>query len=703
MSTMEIIPAWKRLNGMNGRKLLLSGLLLLVFALPVTLAIDFGQLGGEPTTLGTVLIAYFTALAAVALLVFLQSKVDPTPATFFEGTFQYAIVLATPLWLFYSLCDYWLSNVSPAIETLVLFLAIVSVSVGVTWVLLSTWGAWREAKFLRDELAQSVRQEEHLNELLSQAEDSRFTEYRTVIKKDVAEPLVRLLASMKDSGEGSNVLADRLDGFQNRVMRPLAHKLHPVTLRVGLIPAIQSLGAHYRIHADESLRERDSQATLLDSNVVPQIFRWIRHLKSYDGGISLTLTTDPGRLVIIARGVRVSRTLDPIQVVAGLRVVQISHDEIHLHAPLLGVTAVPMQHVKTQKAPVAEQQSMRWRLWTQPPSISIKLILYIGVVSAPAFHLVRGDAMASEGPALTLLSVVLPALIAIPLTRVRIRQGTRQGAFRVVSMWLFLAIASAILSNAVIALMAPRYQLPIGSGLRVFGAVMRYAVVGLSFTVTRGFLVQSGIDTAALNERKSATEDTRLEVLGNADATDRYLAEALHRTVQGRLAAISLLLRLDRREEAVVELQSLVSKTLPDIEIRLGQWTRNEISELAITVIQVPGLDISNEADWSTLGASQAELGAQLRRVVNEMAVNAVRHGAATDMRVQLIKDGPIVTLLCTDNGQGPSETQGSGLGSALLNEICSNYGGSWSLYRENESTTVRIVLTVTDFEPQSV
>jgi signal transduction histidine kinase len=435
---------------------------------------------------------------------------------------------------------------------------------------------------------------------------------------------------------------------------------------------------------------------------VPQIFRWIRHLKSYDGGISLTLTTDPGRLVIIARGVRVSRTLDPIQVVAGLRVVQISHDEIHLHAPLLGVTAVPMQHVKTQKAPVAEQQSMRWRLWTQPPSISIKLILYIGVVSAPAFHLVRGDAMASEGPALTLLSVVLPALIAIPLTRVRIRQGTRQGAFRVVSMWLFLAIASAILSNAVIALMAPRYQLPIGSGLRVFGAVMRYAVVGLSFTVTRGFLVQSGIDTAALNERKVATEDTRLEVLGNADATDRYLAEALHRTVQGRLAAISLLLRLDRREEAVAELQSLVSKTLPDIEIRLGQWTRNEISELAITVIQVPGLDISNEADWSTLGASQAELGAQLRRVVNEMAVNAVRHGAATDMRVQLIKDGPIVTLLCTDNGQGPGETQGSGLGSALLNEICSNYAGSWSLYRENESTIVRLVLTVADFEPQS-
>ena len=701
--TLELKSVWKRIHVMNGRKFLVSGLLLLVFALPVTLAIDSGQLVGEPTTLGTLLVAYFAALAAVALLVFLQSKVDPKPATFFEGIFQYAIVLATPLWLFYSLCEYWLSNISPAIEALVLFIAIVSISVGVTWVLLSTWGAWRQAKSLRDELAQSVRQEEHLNELLSQAEDSRFTEYRSVIKRDVGEPLVRLLASMKGSGEGSNVLADRLDGFQNRVMRPLAHKLHPVTLRVGLIPAIQSLETHYSIHADESLRERDSQATLLDLNVVPQIFRWIRHLKSYDGGVSLTLTTDSGRLLIIARGVRVSRTLDPIQVVAGLRVVQISHDEIHLHAPLLGVTAVPMQHGTARKSPVAEQRSTRWRLWTQPPSISINLILYIGMVSAPAFHLVRGDAMASEGPALTLLSVVLPALIAIPLTRVRIRTGTRQGAFRVVGMWLFLAAASAILSNAVIALMAPRYQLPIGSGLRVFGAVMRYAVVGLSFTVTRGFLVQSGIDTAALKERKAETEDTRLEVLGNADATDRYLAEALHRSVQGRLAAISLLLRLDRREEAFAELQSLVSKTLPDIEIRLGQWTRNEISELAINVIQVPGLDISDEVDWSTLGVSQAELEAQLRRVINEMAVNAIRHGAASDMRVQLITDGPIVTLLCTDNGQGPSETLGSGLGSALLNEICSNYEGSWSLYRENESTIVRLVLTVADFEPQSV
>lgn len=688
---------------MSGRKLLLSGLLLLVFALPVTLAIDFDQLVGEPTTLGTVLIAYFTALAAVALLVFLQSKVDPKPATVSARVFQYAIVLATPLWLFYSLCDYWLSNVSPAIETLVLFLAIVSVSVGVTWVLLSTWGAWRQAKFLRDELAQSVRQEEHLNELLSQAEDSRFTEYRTVIKKDVTEPLVRLLASMKDSGEGSNVLADRLDRFQNRVMRPLAHRLHPVTLRVGLIPAIRSLGTQYRIHADESLRERDSQATLLDPHVGPQIFRWIRHLQSYDGGVSLALTSDPNRLLIIARGVRVSRTLDPIQVVAGLRVVQISHDEIHLHAPLLGETVVPVQQASVAKAPLAPQQTARWKLWTQPPSISVNLILYIGMVSAPAFHLVRRDAMASEGPALTLLSVVLPALIAIPLTRVRIRQGTRQGAFRVVGMWLFLAAASAILSNAVIALMAPRYQLPIGSGLRVFGAVMRYAVVGLSFTVTRGFLVQSGIDTAALNERKVATADTRLEVLGNADATDRYLAEALHRTVQGRLAAISLLLRLDRREEAVAELQSLVRKTLPEIEIRLGQWTRNEISDLAINVIQVPGLDISDEADWSKLGSSRAELEAQLRRVVNEMAVNAVRHGAASDMRVQLIIEGPTVTLLCTDNGQGPQGTRGSGLGSALLNEVCSNYGGSWSIVRENESTIVRIVFTVAGYEPQSV
>jgi len=48
---------------------------------------------------------------------------------------------------------------------------------------------------------------------------------------------------------------------------------------------------------------------------------------------------------------------------------------------------------------------------------------------------------------------------------------------------------------------------------------------------------------------------------------------------------------------------------------------------------------------------------------------------------------------LFIDNACALHDMQGLGLGSGLLNGMCSNNAGTWSLYGKDESTIVRIVL----------
>lgn len=663
--------------------------LALAITVPISILMVLTGFRNQRSDLAYIALAPLATWALVILIVWLQRQVDTVGATPFGRALQVAVAVATPLWLYVAILAWWGSEVFPNLTSLQTALGYLSMVIGIMWVIAGTFGAWRRASNARNQLADSVRIQEQFNELLTQAEKERFTEYRTVIASQVVGSLDRVMQSWNDSTNG--VLASQLENMTDKVMRPLAHQLHPVTLRVGLIPSIRSLGSGYRLDVNSNVTSLDESGQLFDPAVTPQVFRWVRNLIPEGASVTITIRRHGDDVIFSAVGVANGRDLDPIQRVAGLRSEQVSPGLFRLIAPRAGTTPaeIILENAHPQKqSPVS---GGGWGMWTFPPAVSVQLVLYIGIVSAPIASVVRRDEVGVEALWITILGVIIPALIAWPLSRINVKTGTPQGALMVLALWLGLAILSATAINAVIAFFAPVYSTVIGNILRFVGAFSRYAIAGPSFTVTRGFITQSKQDEIVLQARKAETKRKRADLLGLADDTDRFLAEALHRTVQGRIAAIALLLRLDRRSEAEQEMQLLKQHTLPELEAKLGEWLQADSVKESDSSFAVPGLEIIDNSNWQTLIEQDPALADRLRSVVHESAVNARRHGHGSVMNVHLKRTGSQLILTCSDNGSGPNPDSIPGLGSALLDEVSSIYSGSWSLERENAQTIMRM------------
>jgi signal transduction histidine kinase len=662
-------------------------LLILAVTVPLSLILNSIAVNGATESVSYLVIAPIAAVTLSLVIVELQFRVDTVGRNRWARLLQLAVATATPLWMYTALTSVWSSGYFPVLGSLQTALGYASLVIGLMWVLTGTWGALLRAREARDRHELAVLEAERLNELLDNAERARFLEYRDVIASTVAAPLQGLRSQW--SSLEADELASRLEKLTSRVMRPLAHQLHPVSLKVGLVPAIQSLGSHYRLTVPPEIGKLDESGQLLDGDVAPQVFRWVRNLVPSGSRIAVALEIDRQHVVLTAVGVATARTLDPIQQVAGLSVDVTDTGEYRLRAPMHGVASKP--HVvlpgRERDARVSSKTSV-WDAWTTPPSINLALILYIGIVSVPVFSLVRGERAGVEAPWISILSVLAPVVLAFPLVRIKVARGTRRGAVTVIAMWVGLAIASAIAANLLIVWLAPSTSLFIGNALRILGAVLRYAVVAPMFVLTHGLVVQAQADTQLLRMRQRASKVTRANLLSRADETDRFLAEALHRTVQGRVTAIALLLRLDRRQEAESELDTLTRVTLPELESKLGEWMQVE-AEDSSQDREVSGLSVTDSVDWDALGIEDQGLASRLHRVVDEAAINARRHGHATTFEVSMLREGSRVTLICEDNGDGPSSSAVPGLGSAILDDVCREYAGSWVLTRQGVFTRV--------------
>lgn len=663
--------------------------LALAITVPISILIVLTGIRNQRADLAYIALAPLATWALVILIVWLQRQVDTVGATPFGRALQVAVAVATPLWLYVAILAWWGSEVFPILSSIQTALGYLGLIIGITWVIAGTFGAWRRASDARNQLAHSVRTQEQFNELLARAEKERFTEYRTVIASHVVGSLDRVTQSWNDSTNG--VLASQLEDVTNKVMRPLAHQLHPVTLRVGLIPSIRSLGSGYRLDVNSNVTSLDKSGQLFDPAVTPQVFRWVRNLIPEGASVTITIECHGDDVIFSAAGVANGRDLDPIQRVAGLRSEQVAPGECRLIAPRVGTTPAEIILETAHPEKHSPISIGGWGVWTFPPAVSVPLVLYIGIVTAPIASVVRRDQAGVELLWVTILGVLAPALFAWPLSRIRVKQGTRSGALAVLALWLGLAVFSAVAIHAVIAFFAPVYSTVLGNILRAVGALTRYAIAGPSFTVTRGFISQTKQDEIVLQARKAETKRNRADLLSMADDTDRFLAETLHRTVQGRIAAIALLLRLDRRSEAEQEMELLTQHTLPELEAKLGEWMHVDSMSESDASFVVLGLEIIDKSDWQTLIAQDPALAERLRSVVHESAVNARRHGHGSVMNVNLARKGSQLILTCRDNGSGPNQNSIHGLGSALLDEVSSIYSGSWYLERENGQTIMRM------------
>ena len=109
------------------------------------------------------------------------------------------------------------------------------------------------------------------------------------------------------------------------------------------------------------------------------------------------------------------------------------------------------------------------------------------------------------------------------------------------------------------------------------------------------------------------------------------------------------------------------------------------------------GLLVEDRVDWHSLERQTPWIIPTLRRVVEECAVNARRHGRSRSMIVEVMHAGEQLTLRCEDDGCGPGDSMAKGLGSRLFDEICADHAGEWALSRHGEATCFTLSLRVAE------
>lgn len=669
-----------------------SAVAALVMALAWAVTLAHGEGGAAALdVVGYCLAGLVAAATAVVVLQLLATAIDP-PGSWVTLAFQYCVGLVPAMWVMLTLTSAVVGEVGEPPPPALVVIATIGVVTGIAAVAANAWRRWREASRGRTTLARTLAGTSRLNALLASAEGERFSGYRDVIRNQVSGPLASLQAA---AGPTPNaMLADSIDAFQSGVMRPLAHLLHPVSVRVGLLPAVAALGRAFSVVAPSEIVERDAQGELLDKNVRLQVFRWVRHLAPSGSAVSIRLSTEDDHLLVSALGVRQARNLDPIQKVAGLTLTT-GDEALTLSAPLRGA----VERIQSEEAEAPQPlPRVPWNVWlllTRPPVIDVRLVLLVGLVTMPFSFAILRNAEGTGRIITAILSVVVPVTLALPLTRVRVVPGTKRGTVTAIGLWLALGVAGGLMNVGIVNIVAPESVTELLIPVRVTGGVLRYSLIGLLILAARGLTAQAVSDSIALRVRLEAANADRAAVLAKADETDRFLSETLHRTVQGRLSAISLLLRLDRRQEAIAELNTLCRETLPGLEERLRSDAHASVGTHLPHSKTDHGLRIDDRVDWLLLERRAPWIIPALQRVIDECAVNARRHGGSRSMLVEITEASDRLTLRCEDDGRGLPARMTKGLGSKLFDEICADLEGEWSLSRRGGATCFALSLRV--------
>lgn len=520
------------------------------------------------------------------------------------------------------------------------------------------------------------------NATLEAAETSLRAESRRLLREEVAAPLGDIVETGANLGNAE--LADELDDFIGERLRPMAHVLHPVSVRLGLIPALRSLDPLCLISATPTVERMDSDGVLLDDDVRLQVYRWMRESLPESGGSSTALVIR-GRDLEVSIHPSKGRDLDAVQLVAGLRRVR---DGV-IAAPLRGQVT---EWVDIEADPFADAPPRRERyrlrdLLTVPLPRRLLLVFLLTLGSAPLQFVVYRWAVTPETLFTSACLALAPLLTAYALDRLPPPSRTLAGAWRVVGEWSLIALAG-VLGIAVPATIFGLF--PAGAVewlLMAFRMSYRYLLPGLAVVASYGLVVVAQRRLEQANIALAHERQRRVEILAESQRLDRDVAEALHRTVQGRLAAAVVMLRLGDRQNAWKQIVDMATVEVPELLGRLGE--RAPTSALVIdppmglSVVHIGGI---------TLDPNMLE---DARSALGEVAANAWRHGHASVLVIRVEKIATGWRLVCEDDGRGIANDATPGLGSRLLDETVARYGGSWSIEPMSQGCRVTIDLPV--------
>lgn len=546
---------------------------------------------------------------------------------------------------------------------------------------------WRE---LDRVVAARLTWTQRVNDLLEKARRRVAAESMDRLRIEVVRPLRSIVRRADDLNDDE--LASELDRFVSERLRPLAHRLHPVSVRAGLIPALRSLDEEITIDAPAAIERLDSDGILLDDDVRLQLYRWIRQAMEDGRSTRVALVMRSRTLEASVHPARSAPLLDPVQIVAGLR----SSTRGRVAAPLRG-QSTPLDDVVGQVNPEHTGASGTIRpldrLFTVPLPGLVSVVV---LLSASGFftQLVLWSEPLSIPALVTAIAwSVTPVVTAALLGLLPAPRPTPAGALRVVTQWVFIAVTAAVAFRVCVQFFGGDYTVIDSPGLVLFRGLYRFTLPGLGLVVAHGLRVAAHRSLDQANAALQSESARQQEILDESQSLDRDVAEVLHRDVQGRLSAAIVLIHLGDRQRAWQQVVDLAEREIPSLRSRL-----REASGVHDLLIPEPpeGLRVEERVSVSDI---PPELIVDIRRCASEIALNAVRHGGATHLvvdRVDFGRPSGHCVLAFDDDGVGPQIARGPGLGSRLLDEVADRWAGTWSL--EGRHPGCRVVL---DLDPQ--
>lgn len=170
-------------------------------------------------------------------------------------------------------------------------------------------------------------------------------------------------------------------------------------------------------------------------------------------------------------------------------------------------------------------------------------------------------------------------------------------------------------------------------------------------------------DTQALGTTKADIEWLSIQL----EATNIELAKYLHSILQTRLMSHALLIeqRKGDAEDSFEDLVEILSKPMDDFGTQ-SQSLREGLELLVQEWRALVAIEINNQSKTDEYASSSLLL-------IREAISNAVHHGLADNIKVEIRDDVPIRTIEVFDNGIGPTQKP-AGLGSQTYDSLCSTW-----------------------------
>jgi len=213
--------------------------------------------------------------------------------------------------------------------------------------------------------------------------------------------------------------------------------------------------------------------------------------------------------------------------------------------------------------------------------------------------------------------------------------------------------------------------------------------------------------TALLEKEVADRARFEREVIDICAREQRRIAYDLHDGVGQQLVGIALCAKLleeqlrgERPSEA--NKAGMIVKLVNDAARQARLTARNlegadgvgdlktALQSLAISISRNCSVKATITADGSSLPISPP-VAAQLYRIAQEAVHNAVEHGAAREVQINLTFNHETMVLTIRDNGKGfPSNANGKGMGLRIMRYRAQCIGGSCDVQSSSEGTVVR-------------